>query len=227
VRPEDQSARPAVAIVVGPATFPLGFTNPGVCDGSADSAASQEVFPGGSFYFRHAERSEPGTTADMRAFFERQLRRMRRRWLRGIRRVLTAPITLDEGAASKRTASKRITLERTVLQPVRIVADPNAPALQPQDVDRLYPWRQKDLLHELNNRIGRRMLTTYDVQAVRRHHELDQRPDFVFHLPGAGRRYSPALADWIMEQYRHDAEFFKKARAADQEMLRLRRQKPR
>src|SRR5262245_50082319 len=32
------------------------------------------------------------------------------------------------------------------LQPVRIVNDPDAPALQPQDVDRLYPWRQKDLL---------------------------------------------------------------------------------
>src|SRR5829696_7649488 len=26
------------------------------------------------------------------------------------------------------------------LQPVRIVTDPGAPALQPQDVDRLYPW---------------------------------------------------------------------------------------
>jgi hypothetical protein len=112
-------------------------------------------------------------------------------------------------------------------QPVRIVTDPAAPALQPPDVDRLYPWRQKDLVGELNRSLGRRMLNSYDIQAVRRHHQLDARPDFVFHLPGAGRRYSPAVADWIMGEYTRNAEFFREARAADQEVLKLRRQKPR
>jgi hypothetical protein len=212
---------------VGAATIPVGFTKPGVCDSTVAPDGPQQVFPLGVYYFRHGERSEPGTSGDMRAFIERLLRRVRRRWLRGIRRVLAKPITFDEGAAPKRIVSKRIRLERTVLQPVRIVSDPNAPALQPQDVDRLYPWRQKDLLHELNNRLGRRVLTTYDVQAVRRHHGLDERLDFVFHLPGAGRRYSPAVADWIMEQFGRDPEFFHEARAADQAMLKLRRKKPR
>ena len=52
------------------------------------------------------------------------------------------------------------------------------------------------------------MLNSYDIQAVRRQHHLDERPDFVFNLPGAGRRYSPAVADWIMEQFGRDPEFF-------------------
>lgn len=112
------------------------------------------------------------------------------------------------------------------LKPVRIVTDPSAPALQPQDVDRLYPWRQKDLLRELNGRLGRRMLNSYDIQAVRRQHHLDEHPNFVFNLPGAGRRYSPAAAEWIVDQYAGDPEFFHRARDADQETLRLRRQKP-
>jgi hypothetical protein len=112
-------------------------------------------------------------------------------------------------------------------KPVRIVNDPDAPALQPQDVDRLYPWRQKDLVAELNRRLGRRMLNSYDIQAVRRNHRLDEHPDFVFNLPGAGRRYSPAIAEWIMDEYARDAEFFHKARVADHELLKLRRQKPR
>jgi len=111
------------------------------------------------------------------------------------------------------------------LQPVRIVTDPEAPALQPQDVDRLYPWRQKDLLRELNARLGTRYLNSYDIQAVRRQHRLDEHPDFVFNLPGAGRRYSPAAADWIMEQHARDPEFFRQARTADHEMLKLRRRK--
>lgn len=112
------------------------------------------------------------------------------------------------------------------LQPVRIVTDPNAPVLQPQDVDRLYPWRQKDLLRELNRRLGRRALNSYDIQAVRRQHRLDEHPDFVFNLPGAGRRYSPATAEWILEQYARDPEFFQRARAADHETMKLRRRKP-
>jgi hypothetical protein len=112
------------------------------------------------------------------------------------------------------------------LSPVRIVTDPDAPALQPQDVDHLYPWRQKDLLRELNGRLGRRFLNSYDIQAVRRQHHLDDRPDFVFNLPGAGRRYSPAVAEWMMEQHGRDPEFFRHAREADHEIMKLRRQKP-
>jgi hypothetical protein len=112
------------------------------------------------------------------------------------------------------------------LQPVRIVTDPDAPALQPQDVDSLYPWRQKDLLRELNRRLGRRVLNSYDIQAVRRQHRLDEHPDFVFNLPGAGRRYSPAAAEWIIEQHARDPEFFQRARAADHEIMKLRRRKP-
>jgi hypothetical protein len=119
------------------------------------------------------------------------------------------------------------TLEATNLKPVRIVTDPSAPALQPQDVDRLYPWRQKDLLRELNGRLGRRTLNSYDIQAVRRQHHLDEHPDFVFNLPGAGRRYSPAAAEWIVDQYAADPEFFQRARVADHEIMKLRRRKPR
>jgi hypothetical protein len=113
------------------------------------------------------------------------------------------------------------------LQPVRIVTDPEAPALQPQDVDRLYPWRQKDLLRELNGRLGRRFLNSYDIQAVRRQHRLDEHPDFVFNLPGAGRRYSPAAAEWMLDQHARDPEFFHQARTADHEIMKLRRRKPR
>jgi hypothetical protein len=113
------------------------------------------------------------------------------------------------------------------LQPVRIVTDPEAPVLQPTDVDRLYPWRQKDLLRELNSHLGRRFLNSYDIQAVRRQHRLDEHPDFVFNLPGAGRRYSPAAAEWMLEQHARDPEFFHRARAADHEIMKLRRQKPR
>jgi hypothetical protein len=145
---------------------------------------------------------------------------------RSFGRVFSVPIaSTSEPTPTESTAGTK-NIASTNLQPVRIVTDPDAPALQPQDVDRLFPWRQKDLLRELNGRLGRRVLNSYDIQAIRRQHRLDERPDFVFNLPGAGRRYSPAAADWIMDQYARDPEFFHHARMADHEIMKLRRQKP-
>jgi hypothetical protein len=226
LHPADVGNASGQVISIGRALFPIVFTQRGSYSDPNDAKSEVEVFAAGSIYAWHAGKSEPGGTGDLREFFERLVRRVRRRWLRGIRRVLAMPIdsVVQSTAAGRRT--NRFNDGAANLQPVRITTDPDAPALQPQDVERLYPWRQKDLLGELNARLGRRALTTYDIQAVRRHHHLDERPDFVFHLAGAGRRYSPAAADWFIEQHARDPKFFAKARAADQEMLKLRRQKP-
>jgi hypothetical protein len=158
----------------------------------------------------------------MRAFLRRTLRGVAREWLRGIGRVIGSaaiPLELAGGEPGLATRGRP--------QPVRIVTDPSAPALQPQDVERLYPLRQKDLVSQLNRRFGRRLVNSYDIQAVRRQHRLDERPDFVFHLPGAGRRYSHAAAEWFAGQYEADSQFFQHAREADHATLVLRRKKPR
>jgi hypothetical protein len=212
-------------VIVGPAVFPIGFTMSGVVDDPASPMAQGSMFQAGSFYFWSAGGARPATTDDLRAFLERLVRRVGRRWQRRIERVLKEPIESVIAEKPKRRAAGEKPVVAN-LQPVRIVTDPDAPALQPQDVDRLYPWRQKDLMRELNTRIGRRMLNSYDIQAVRRQHRLDERPDFVFNLPGAGRRYSPAVAEWIMGEYARDPEFFRAARTADHEVMKLRRRKP-
>ena len=226
-RPLDQAGGAAVAITVPAANVPVGFTMSGVCADPIDEGRNHVVFDAGTFNFRHGESSEPGTTDDMRAFVAARLRRLRREWLRGICRVLVTTADSMDDLTVEPVAMPRQGAQTAPPQPVRIVTDPAAPALQPQDVERLFPWRQKELVRELSRRLGQRRLTSYDLQAVRRHHRLDARPDFVFHLPGAGRRYSDAAADWIVEQRRQNPAFFQQARAADQEMLKLRRQKPR
>jgi hypothetical protein len=226
VRTPESTVNNVFDVAVGPAECPIGFRRSSPHAPSSRLADGERIFSAGVFYFRRGDKCVAGTSADLRAFLARMLDRERRRWLRGIRRVIGGPIGL-QGTPRRDRAAAAPSASAANLQPVRIVNDPGAPALQPQYVDRLYPWRQKDLLDELNHRLARRALTTYDIQAVRRQHRLDDRPDFVFHLPGAGRRYSPAVADWMMEQFNQDASFFEKARAADQAILRLRRQKPR
>jgi hypothetical protein len=227
-QPVDRPGTHAVRIAVGPSLMPIGFANAGSYLEPGDPEKHIEVFPAGSFYFRHGERSEPGTEVDLRNFFERLLRRVRRQWLRGIRRVVSMPTDslLQTDFYRGRDLPCSTPRQQPDLQPVRIVDDPNAPALQPQDVDRLYPCRLKDVVAEFNQRVGRRALTTYDIQAVRRQHRLDDRHDFVFHLFGAGRRYSAAMIDWLSSEWEREPDFFRKARAADQQVLR-RRRKPR
>ena len=227
VRSADATPEASVVITVGRTLFPIVFGKAGCYANPGHSPTQCEVFPAGSLFFRRENQTVPGTTNQLRTFFERLLRRVRRRWLTGIRRVVNSPIDVVGKPHAAGQTGRRAQNEPPNVQPVRITTEPYAPALQPQDVSRLYPWRQKDLLRELNGRLGRLALTTYDIQAVRRQHQLDERPDFVFHLPGAGRRYSPAAADWFIEQHQRDSNFFQKARSADQETLKLRRKKPR
>jgi hypothetical protein len=210
----------AALIHVAPAAAPIGFTQAGLVVDADPTKAASILFPAGSFYFWHGGSSRPGTTDDIREFFHRELRHVARQWVRRMHSMLDE--TLQPGKAHC-AAENGLTNP----QPVRIVTDPAAPALQPQDVDRLYPLRQKDLVRTLNRQFGQRLVNSYDIQAVRRQHRLDDRPDFVFYLPGAGRRYSHAAAEWFASEYQRDDQFFQLARVADHEMLMLRRKKPR
>jgi hypothetical protein len=215
---------PVLTLTIGPSAAPIAFTKSAAFTPSSNASQRDQLFAAGSFYFRHGELSEPGTTADMLAFKQRLLRQTAAQWFHEIRRLLSNSTDELETSQPERSA---VVANAAAPQPVRIVVDPTAPVLQPQDVDRLYPLRQKDLVRQLNRQFGQRLVNSYDIQAVRRQHRLDERPDFVFYLPGAGRRYSPAAAEWIAQQYRSDAEFFRRARAADHATLLLRRKKPR
>jgi hypothetical protein len=222
-----ESDASAVIVEIGCAAIPIVFNKGGWVVDPNGRTKCIEVFPTGSFFVRHDGRIAPGTSADLRASFAQQLGIARRRWLASIRRILKRPIDLEQPRVRRRMhAAKRIRGE-PIVKPVRIVNDPSAPALQPLDVDRLYPLRQKDLMRALNLRFGRRAVNSYDIQAIRRQHRLDERAGFVFHLPGAGRRYSPEVVEWIFEQHDRDPAFFQHARAADHEFMRLHRRKPR
>jgi hypothetical protein len=217
----------AVIVQIGRTAVPIVFTKSGCVVDPSEPTKHSDVFPAGSFFVQHDGRIEPGTSADLRASFGQQMENARRRWLASIRRIMNRPIDLEKPQVRHGMDAARESRGEPVLKPVRIVTDPSAPVLQPQDVDRLYPLRQKDLMRELNRRLGRRAVNSYDIQAVRRQHRLDERPDFVFHLPGAGRRYSPAVAEWILDQQQRDPAFFQRVRAADHDFMKLHRRKPR
>lgn len=189
-------------------SIPIVFTKPGTYD--IGNGKQKTAFGVGTVYFRHGAKSDTGNTEDIRKAIERQLESIRKDWLRGVRKVVTAPhgskIVVTQGNEIKESTAPNAT-------PIRIVDDPNAPAYRKIDFDTTHPHRMKELVKRLNERLkGEESVTNYDVQCVRRLYNFDQNPNFC-HKPTFGSmQYSEVLIDWIVQQVKSNKRFFSKAR---------------
>ena len=157
-------------------------------------------------FFRHGGRSRPATSEDLRRFMERRVAALKRRLAADIKRVITAP----EG-------SEIVAIERAEddqgERVIRITTDEHAPLYRAVDFDVTHPYRQKELIAEVNARVPEaKAINAYEFLAVRRTHEID--PDFV-HRPRFGtNQYSQAFVDWLVERIARDPEFIERARSA-------------
>jgi hypothetical protein len=174
------------AIVVEAAPVPIVFTKPGTYPLSENK--QKTAFSAGTVYFRHGAKSEPGETNDLRMAMERQLEITRAGWLKGVRRVITAPrgsqvLTFPAGVNVRDSASSDP-------RAIRIVDDPDAPAFRRLDYDITHPFRQKEATAEINRGLaGRARINSFDVQCINRVYDIQSREAF-YHCP---RYSSPVL----------------------------------
>jgi hypothetical protein len=206
---EDQRDGSTIAILlIGGSESPLVFTKPGTY--AAGPKGQRTAFGLGTVYVRHGAKSDPATGADLRAAVERRIETVRREWLRDIRRIVTAP-TGTEIALLSRIASD----ERGRPVRFRFTDDPEAPLLGRLDPDQTHPYRQKELIAELNKRLPKHTpANSYDVQCARRAHSIDVKthPEFI-HQPKYGSpQYSDDFVDWLVGQCELDPAFFVVAR---------------
>lgn len=161
-------------------------------------------------FFRHGGRSVAASRDDLRRFVERRLAEARRQLVVDIKRVIAAPHG-SEIVAIERSEDERG--ERVI----RITTDVHAPLYRAVDFDVTHPYRQKELVEEVNRRLPRdRPINSYDFQAIK--HTVDVDPDFV-HLPRFGTsQYSQAFADWLVERIERDGGFVARARASYHEL---------
>ena len=98
---------------------------------------------------------------------------------------------------------------------VRVVQDRRAPAYRVVDYDKTHPYRQKEVIREVNARLGGAVVNAFDVLSARRVHAISEetRPEFV-HVPKFGSpQYSDAFVDWLVGEHGRDADFFPRAKA--------------
>lgn len=195
------------AMVVQAVHVPRVFINPGNYDRGGGKQTT--AFSKGGLYFRHGAKSDPADQADLSASMERAIDAVREKWLGNIRQVMEAPpgakvqlVTSDVRASSDGSA-----------MPIRVVTDPSAPAYRVVNPDETHPYRQKELVVEVNKRLNGTKINGFDVQCIRRATGTSQSRPELFHESKFGsKQYSAAFADFIVNGCNADPGFLSKAR---------------
>lgn len=204
MEPVTRGGRPSTVVVVeGVRNAPLVFTRTG-------RVGDHVAFARGSLYFRHGAKSEAATGEDVRDFIRRQLEATRTQWLANIRQVMHAP---DGAEVAVIETAERDEEGRPTL--IRLTTDPHAPLYGQVDPDQSHPYRQKEVIREVNERLGEGTVNAFDVLSVRRVHAISEetRPEFV-HVPKFGSpQYSDAFVDWLVAEQQRDTAFFGNAKA--------------
>lgn len=195
------------AIVVQSTRIPLVFTRVGTFE--VTTGKQKTVFSVGTVYFRHGAKSEPGTSDDLRTFLERELEAVKHSWLDGISKVVEAP------------AGSRIAILPPETQPtgpsgalaVQLTNNPEAPAYYAVPIDTTHPFRQKEVVREVNSQLaGKQAINAHDILCVRRVHSIQKDIKFCYTQNYASPRYSQAFVDWLLEKFNNDEAFFKKTK---------------
>jgi hypothetical protein len=203
----ERNGKSIAVISIGPALKPLVFERPGtyaVAEGKQKTA-----FGVGTLYVRHGAKSEPATSEDIARIIERNIQQVRKDWMAGVRKVVNAPA----GSAVSVLSPQVRQSDSPDATPIRITKNPAAPEYRLVDPDITHPWRQKELLAEINKQLPEKhQINQFDVLAVKNLYDVDTEPRY-FHKSRFGApQYSPAFASWLLEQYARDPGFFEKAR---------------
>lgn len=206
---EGTKGRARLAIFrVYPRKNPIVFNKPGTYE--TKPGKQQTAFSKGTVYFRHGAKSEPGDSSDLRRLIETRVEEMRSDLLDGVQQVINAP----PGAKVAILSDQVFETESEEAFPIRIVEDPSAPQYRKIDTDLAFPYRQKELLKEVNRKLPEGVrINAYDVLSVRRVYDIDGNTKFCHTPLYSSHQYSQAFLEWMVERYSKDKEFFQKARA--------------
>lgn len=197
------------AILIRSSDIPIVFCKVGNYE--SEPGRQKTAFSQGSVYFRHGAKSEPCTSDDLRAFVERRVEAIRKSWMDGIAKIVEAPA--GSRFAVLPPASALAGPSGTL--PMRLTDDASAPAYYAAPIDSTHPFRQKEVVQEVNRRLaGRRQLTAHDILCIRRVHNIQKDITFCYTQNYASPRYSMAFVEWIVQQYGLDIDFFSKTKTA-------------
>jgi hypothetical protein len=179
---------------------PIVFSKPGTYDIGGEK--QKTAFSAGTVYFRHVAKSEPGNSDDLRLFLDRRIEEIRKSWLDGIVKVVESPVGSYVQIVNHASPPE-------ALSSVRLVNDPTAPRYYQVPVDETHPFRQKEVVEEVNRLLnGAKSIKPYHVFCVRQAYHIDEEPTYCYKKKYASARYGRLFVEWLIEQYNADSTFF-------------------
>ena len=205
----NREGRPIAMFVVGEVRVPIVFSKPGTYP--VEGGRQKTAFAQGTVYFRHGAKSEPGTTDDLSEMLERRLKEERNHLLANVRKVFQAP----PGHGVVVVGDDKIINDEAFGAQMRLTNDPKAPEFRPTKPDTAYPFRQKEVVEEVNRRlVGQCEINAFDILCVRRIHGVDEtKPEFFEKRKYSSPQYTERFVEWLIEQYNTDRDFFENARS--------------
>ena len=192
---------------IGQSRVPMVFKSEGSY--TTTGGQNKKAFALGTTYFRHGAKSEPGNTDDLRAFVEREVESIRSAWLDGITRIVEAPI----GSTVRMIPPNATDSECSDAVAIRLTKDETAKTLNVLPIDKTHPYRQKEVIEELNARLaGVTKITSHDLQCIRKRFRILEDINLCYTQKHAAPKYSSAYVDWILEQYAANVDFFKETK---------------
>jgi hypothetical protein len=214
IRPGKRQGYDVAVLSVAGVEIPIVFIAPGTYPTGPSS--QKTAFSKGTVYFRHGAKSEPGTSEDLRLALGREIARLKDFWLQGIAKVVAAPpgstVQVVQQEVSLRDSAEAV--------PIRLTTDEGAPPFRAIQADKLYPYRQKEVIKLLDERLGPKIVGPHDLLCVRRTYDTDANPTFLHKGQWSPRQYSEAFVEWLVEQYSADPAFFRNAREACRHLSR-------
>ena len=82
----------------------------------------------------------------------------------------------------------------------------------PKDPSKSHPYRQKELLEKVGDKL---QINTYDIQCVNKVYGIKKRPELFYQgkVKNSPGQYSLAFVDWLIERREQDEQFFTRTRA--------------
>ena len=208
---EARRGRKRVAVLaIGPSPDgPIVFNRPGTYAIKGDKK-QKSAFAKGTVYFRHGAKSEPGTSADLRRAIDRRLDSLRELWIDRVRQVVLAPegarLAMVESTTGDRTGAPTR---------IRITNDPDVIVYGQLSPDQSHPYRQTELVQELNKLLPPEIhVNAYDLLSVRRVHDISvaTHPEFTYEPNWGSPQYSEQFVDWLIKRWKTNKNFFEDAK---------------
>ena len=86
-----------------------------------------------------------------------------------------------------------------------------------KDSSNSHPYRQKEVVEEVNVGIGGQIINSYDIQCTNRVYGVESRSEFFYQgkVKGSPRQYSRVYVEWLINKHKSDPDFFTGTRKQD------------